>query len=103
LDNRFRLTVLRNDERPALLVQLRGHGVRIPNPSRHASQPLGTRVTPVDECLNEHWFIAMAQTRRAIEALRIEYDTGRPHSSLGELTPEEFARRTLKADTDSVF
>jgi putative transposase len=56
-----------------------------------------------DECLNEHWFITMAQARRAIEAWRIEYNTERPHSSLGQLTPEEFARRTLKADPERVF
>jgi putative transposase len=44
-----------------------------------------------DECLNEHWFITMEQARRIIEAWRIEYNTERPHSSLGNLTPEEFA------------
>lgn len=56
-----------------------------------------------DECLNEHWFITMAQARRAIEAWRIEYNTERPHSSLGQLTPEEFARRSLKAEGERVF
>jgi putative transposase len=44
-----------------------------------------------DECLNEHWFLTMAHARRVIEAWRIEYNTERPHSSLGDLTPEEFA------------
>jgi len=50
-----------------------------------------------DECLNEHWFISMAQARRIIEDWRIEYNTERPHSSLGNLTPEEFARNQDKA------
>lgn len=45
-----------------------------------------------DECLNEHWFISLAHARNVIEAWRIEYNTERPHSSLGDLTPEEFAR-----------
>ncbi|MBK7249660.1 MAG: transposase [Gammaproteobacteria bacterium] len=45
-----------------------------------------------DECLNEHWFLTMAYARRVIEAWRIEYNTQRPHSSLGDLTPEEFAK-----------
>ncbi len=45
-----------------------------------------------DECLNEHWFISLAHARRVIEAWRIEYNTERPHSSLGNLTPEEFAQ-----------
>ena len=48
-----------------------------------------------DECLNEHWFITMAQARRIIEAWRIEYNTERPHSSLGNLTPEEYAESCL--------
>jgi putative transposase len=46
-----------------------------------------------DECLNEHWFVTMAQARRVIEAWRIEYNTERMHSALGNLTPEEYARR----------
>jgi putative transposase len=45
-----------------------------------------------DECLNEHWFLTMGQARRTIETWRIEYNTQRPHSSLGNLTPEEYAR-----------
>jgi len=43
-----------------------------------------------DECLNEHWFLSMQHARLTIEAGRIEYSTERPHSSLGDLTPEEF-------------
>lgn len=43
-----------------------------------------------DECLNEHWFITMAHARAVIGAWRIEYNTERPHSSLGNLTPKEF-------------
>lgn len=35
----------------------------------------------------------MAQARRAIEIWRVEYNTQRPHSSLGDLTPEEYAER----------
>jgi putative transposase len=55
-----------------------------------------------DECLNEHWFITMAQARRAIESWRIEYNTERPHSSLGDLTPEEFAERSLARKEERV-
>lgn len=43
-----------------------------------------------DECLNEHVFSSLAEARRLIEAWRIDYNTARPHSSLGYLTPEEF-------------
>jgi putative transposase len=45
-----------------------------------------------DECLNEHWFVTMAQARAIIERWRIEYNTERPHSSLDNRTPEEYAR-----------
>jgi putative transposase len=44
-----------------------------------------------DECLNEHWFTSMKHARKMIEAWRIEYNVERPHSSLGYLTPEQFA------------
>ena len=55
-----------------------------------------------DECLNEHWFITMAQARRSIENWRIEYNTERPHSSLGDMTPEEFAERGLAREKERV-
>jgi putative transposase len=48
-----------------------------------------------DECLNESWFLSLADARRIIEAWRQDYNAVRPHSSLGYLTPEEFEQRTL--------
>jgi len=45
-----------------------------------------------DECLNEHWFVSLADAKAAIEAWRIDYNTVRPHSSLADRTPEQFAR-----------
>lgn len=44
-----------------------------------------------DECLNEHWFASLAEARVLIEAWRREYNLERPHSSLGNATPAEFA------------
>ena len=35
------------------------------------------------ECLNEHLFISLPEARKSIEARRIDYNTRRPHSSLG--------------------
>jgi putative transposase len=52
-----------------------------------------------DECLNEHWFLTMAHAREVIESWRIEYNIERPHSSLRDLTPEEFARGDLSRDS----
>ena len=40
-----------------------------------------------DECLNEHWFLSLADARRIIEDWRIDYNQNRPHCSLGNLTP----------------
>ena len=45
-----------------------------------------------DECLNQNWFVDLADARRIIEAWRVDYNTVRPHSSLGYRTPDEFAR-----------
>jgi putative transposase len=44
-----------------------------------------------DECLNEHWFISLADATAAIEAWRVDYNTVRPHSSLAGRTPDQFA------------
>ncbi len=46
-----------------------------------------------DECLNEHVFSSLAEARRIIENWRVDYNTLRPHSSLGGLAPSMFASR----------
>jgi len=43
-----------------------------------------------DECLNESWFTTVADARGTIEAWWLDYNTQRPHSSLGDRTPDEF-------------
>ena len=45
-----------------------------------------------DECLNEHWFLDLPDTRITVEDWRRDYNENRPHSSLGDQTPAEFAR-----------
>ncbi|MCL8268730.1 IS3 family transposase [Leptospira weilii] len=47
-----------------------------------------------NECLNENWFKDIEEARRLIEEWRIFYNSERPHSSLGGLTPEEYLRRS---------
>lgn len=44
-----------------------------------------------DECLNQHWFVSLADARFHIERYRIDYNEVRPHSSLENQTPAEFA------------
>jgi putative transposase len=46
-----------------------------------------------DECLNEHWFSNVAEARDIIEEWRVDYNEVRPHSSLNDKTPAEFAAR----------
>jgi putative transposase len=43
-----------------------------------------------DECLNVSWFRNLWQARLRIEGWRKEYNSARPHSSLGYKTPEAF-------------
>jgi len=47
-----------------------------------------------DECLNEHWFLSLADAQAKIEAWRVDYNTVRPHSALAGETPTHFARIT---------
>ena len=42
------------------------------------------------ECLNENWFLSLAEAHDKIEQWRDDYNRHRPHSSLGDLTPTEF-------------
>ena len=46
-----------------------------------------------DECLNREVFHNGQEAQAIVEAWRGEYDSYRPHSSLGYMTPAEFARR----------
>ena len=46
-----------------------------------------------DECLNENWFSSLAEKREAVESWRVDYNTERPHGSLGRISPAEFLRR----------
>jgi putative transposase len=48
------------------------------------------------ELLNPTWFHSIADARQHATAWRDDYNTNHPHSSLDDLTPEEFARRSKK-------
>jgi putative transposase len=50
-----------------------------------------------DECLNENEFISLQHARELIETFREDYNQLRPHSSLGDLTPTEFAAIIARA------
>lgn len=46
-----------------------------------------------DECLNETLFSSLAEARETLETWQKDYNTQRPHSALGNLTPTEFAEK----------
>jgi putative transposase len=79
--------------------------------TRNRLLPFSTRGKPAEnayaesfigrlrECLNENWFISLNNARDIIESWRIDYNEGRPHSSLGGLTPKEYVEITGKTLT----
>ena len=48
-----------------------------------------------DECLNEHTFSTLDEAREVIERWRTDYNARRPHKSLNQMTPNEFASMQL--------
>ena len=48
-----------------------------------------------EECLNLNWFRSIEHARHVVEDWRIDYNETRPHSTLGFLTPKEFAEKEM--------
>lgn len=46
-----------------------------------------------EECLNQEWFTTLKEARLLIERWRLDYNTIRPHSSLGYLPPDVWAQK----------
>lgn len=53
-----------------------------------------------DECLNQHWFLDLDDAQQLIEAWRIDYNTDRPHSALGNVSPACFAQHCRQIVSD---
>ena len=49
-----------------------------------------------EECLNDNQFLTLVEAQTIIEAWRKDYNDERPHSSLGGLTPREYAEIHLR-------
>jgi putative transposase len=43
--------------------------------------------------LNEHWFLSLEDAKEKVEEWRQDYNLNRPHSSLGNISPSEFAEQ----------
>jgi putative transposase len=54
-----------------------------------------------DECLSLEWFRSRAEAKVTIEQWRRHFNEVRPHSSLGYLTPAQFATRLKQQDARS--
>jgi putative transposase len=50
-----------------------------------------------DECLNTNWFLSIEDAQEKIEDWRQEYNEWRPHGSLDNLTPQQYADRCLES------
>ena len=72
------------------------HGVRLdfsrpgkPTDNRYAETFNGSLL---DEFLNVHWFKTLAEAKQVLQAWRRDDHESRPHSSLNDRVPAEFAR-----------
>src|SRR5690606_6529616 len=54
-----------------------------------------------DECLNETLFTSLRHARIELAAWKEDYNTVRPHSSLGGMTPAEAAAQAINRRMDS--
>jgi putative transposase len=54
------------------------------------------------ELLNPNWFRSLADVRLQAAIWRRDYNANHPHSALGNLSPEEFARRATNTKTAAI-
>jgi putative transposase len=93
VDNGSEFT-LRALEQWAYLNEIKIHFIRPGKPSENGHiESFNGRFR--DECLNTHCFLSMREAQSLIEAWREDYNHYRPQSSIGNLTPREFARRKM--------
>jgi len=94
--------LLRSDNGPefvskALLSWIAAHGIgtALIEPGKPWQNGVGESFNGKfrDECLSLEWSRSRAEAKIIIESWRQHYNAVRPHSSLGYLTPNEFAAR----------
>lgn len=56
-----------------------------------------------NECLNDNWFLSLQHAKEVIENWQNDYNNVRPHSSLGGLTPTEFATQWQESSLSLVL
>ena len=55
------------------------------------------------ECLNEHWFLSLEDAKEKVEEWRRDYNLNRPHSSLGNIPPAEYAEQKRFVEPDMIW
>ena len=53
------------------------------------------------ECLNEHWFLSLADAQGKLDRWRDDYNQHRPHSALDNATPAAFAAKSSTSEVRS--
>jgi putative transposase len=54
-----------------------------------------------DECLNLELFCSIEDAKIKLDAWRVDYNTTRPHSGLGNLAPAAFSTAAVQPVTDN--
>jgi putative transposase len=54
------------------------------------------------ECLDEHWFLSVADAQERLDAWRADYNGERPHGALRNMTPADFARQAAETAENSL-
>lgn len=93
------LTLVDNYTRESLVIEvayrLGGHGVELD--FIHPGKPTDNALIEAfngrfrHECLNESWFLSLDDAREKVKEWRKYYNLERPHGSLGNVPPVEFA------------
>jgi putative transposase len=52
------------------------------------------------ECLDQQWFYSLEEARKCLEEWRRDYNTIRPHTALGNQTPEAYVAAWQKQQAD---
>jgi transposase InsO family protein len=79
-----------NHKRVYRLYKLEGLMMRPKRPRRHVSA-CRRMSRPIASYPNESWFLSLEDAREKVEEWRQHYNQERPHGSLGNLSPVEFA------------
>jgi transposase InsO family protein len=64
---------------------------------------VGQFYSGANKLLNSNWFRSLEDLRVQAAAWRADYNANHPHSSLGNLSPEEYARRATNITPKAAF